>query len=1375
MPFQSKLSTGSYSDKFGDGEVSHAALEPQSFFFPGVCLLVDISGFTRLSGEFCALGKEGIDSLQQATNGYMGKLVEVIYQHGGDIIKFAGDAIICIFVERDVRERLRMGIDCRSGVLSSEGVNRFSASDNQCSVSVSVCKQAMVCAMSLREMCNSHLTVHVALSCGEMCFGIVGGHSDKFECLISGPCLMELSQCLDDTKSKEVASSASFADVVGTDVLTDFGGLKMASGNYLLRCMPSHNLPPLQAESAEEEEAVVDYVIMSSKPEYVRLVNMFVPLPVSLAFESGGLKYLAEIREVTTMFMKWESYNVESNRDIITLQTPFVQIQAIIAQQGGFIRQFLIDDKGCVLIACWGVHTASYLNNATRALASAVLIRDLFQSKTLLCSIGITTGNVYCGNVGNEIRREYAAIGDTVNLSARLMSSAKGGILIDYSTHSHLAVDVWKRFTALDPMQVKGKTLPIQAYSFEATSGVSDVIASAQETGIEEHEIKLSCRTTLLKLLERQIKRTVNREVAPNVEVQSLKLGSDMCDIVYLEGRVGSGKATTVKWFVREAKRRDIRVIRVSNIEPQDMLLEYKALSKLLVECIGHNVVLDGNKQRLVIMHILKAIYGDDNSGSQRNSGPVDNKVHSSGSARSSANTTMHHSNPNSTSYHYPIMSNKLMNGNDYIDRVALPVLRMVLGNMISTNTPLFALDSMRYGLGEKVDRSSMYNTTNKRIPIKLVCDTIRDMISFYLSEEPTIIVIENVHYADENSLKVLACLRDAPAQGVLLMTSLSADDMFVDYARTRHCRSSISRKDMMHRDGEGTALTSAMRKSLSDALDNFKTMIGQSIRTHYVRVDEFNLSEIDGMICNALNINNVPLGLAQWVQSLSGGSIYWINEMLEFIKSTGIESFMSITATQHSPHRMKAVQRHSSSIQRHSSAHSLHNSDSDKTSAPPLVDGLSNSAMTETSRLYAPVGGLPSPLPYHQYTSRNSPTAHGKLRSFPVDHDICVQEAKFSQLQHFIVSRFERLPLDDQRILKKASVIGFDFSRYVLYGILAPGLKPHLHMALKNLVKEKWILKVNYSDPSRRTTIAINGAISGQDAEYVFAHAMAWDTLYNLTPPGDRKEIHRMVANYYGNMGNSEDAALYDRISFHYSHCDEQRAFEYATKAAAMYLMPPNASLQNSICVLIDAIKLVQTVTDLKALSSVLEACKGYFNADYGPYVIQDDSAIGSHGMSVLSRNVSFNERIAPRQMKSFFSWFSCIRNNAVAPAISSVHTATSSIERRVNAKSARRIISKFNLLGQGSGNSSMVESNRSSISNISHLSVQLLNEMGRDYMLRILSYLEKQVEKRYAELVMADKTGNLHRWHKEIIRDLRMVDRDYGSETQRSRGCSK
>ena len=60
------------------------------------------------------------------------------------------------------------------------------------------------------------------------------------------------------------------------------------------------------------------------------------------------------------------------------------------------------------------------------------------------CSIGVTTGDAYCGSVGNESRCEYAIVGDCVNLSARLMANANGRILCDADTEYNVSYNADK-------------------------------------------------------------------------------------------------------------------------------------------------------------------------------------------------------------------------------------------------------------------------------------------------------------------------------------------------------------------------------------------------------------------------------------------------------------------------------------------------------------------------------------------------------------------------------------------------------------------------------------------------------------------------------------------------------------------------------------------------------------------------------------------------------------------------------------------------------------------------------------------------------------------------------------------------------------------
>lgn len=59
-----------------------------SITLKGSCLLVDICGFTKFSGDLCCEGVSGIDKLRRTTNLFLSKFIDTVYFYYGDGMLF---------------------------------------------------------------------------------------------------------------------------------------------------------------------------------------------------------------------------------------------------------------------------------------------------------------------------------------------------------------------------------------------------------------------------------------------------------------------------------------------------------------------------------------------------------------------------------------------------------------------------------------------------------------------------------------------------------------------------------------------------------------------------------------------------------------------------------------------------------------------------------------------------------------------------------------------------------------------------------------------------------------------------------------------------------------------------------------------------------------------------------------------------------------------------------------------------------------------------------------------------------------------------------------------------------------------------------------
>jgi tetratricopeptide (TPR) repeat protein len=149
----------------------------------------------------------------------------------------------------------------------------------------------------------------------------------------------------------------------------------------------------------------------------------------------------------------------------------------------GTINQFLGDG----FMALFGAPLA-HEDHARRAVLAALALQRTLQEAHLgepygvACTfrIGLNSGLVVVGSIGDNLRMDYSAIGDTTNLAARLQQGAEPDtILVSESTCRLVQGAI--RLEPLPPIEVKGKTEPVSIYKVIGTLPRRSSIASRGE------------------------------------------------------------------------------------------------------------------------------------------------------------------------------------------------------------------------------------------------------------------------------------------------------------------------------------------------------------------------------------------------------------------------------------------------------------------------------------------------------------------------------------------------------------------------------------------------------------------------------------------------------------------------------------------------------------------------------------------------------------------------------------------------------------------------------------------------------------------------------------------------------------------------------
>lgn len=178
--------------------------------------------------------------------------------------------------------------------------------------------------------------------------------------------------------------------------------------------------------------------------------------------ELGG-----ETRDVTIWFSDIAGFSTLAEhmdaRELVSqLNAHFTMIGAAIEAEGGIVDKYV----GDAVVAIFGA-PVPMVDHAARAMRAALAVQERLRAEAgkpgaFRIRIGLNTGSCVVGNVGSDRRFDYTAIGDSVNVAARLEGANRDfGTMILASESTVRAAGPGFRCRPLGPIHVKGRAEPV--------------------------------------------------------------------------------------------------------------------------------------------------------------------------------------------------------------------------------------------------------------------------------------------------------------------------------------------------------------------------------------------------------------------------------------------------------------------------------------------------------------------------------------------------------------------------------------------------------------------------------------------------------------------------------------------------------------------------------------------------------------------------------------------------------------------------------------------------------------------------------------------------------------------------------------------------
>ncbi len=485
-------------------------------------LFADISGFTLLTESLAERGPTGVETLARILNEYFGQLIDIIHDYGGDVVKFAGDAVIAVWpIVSDAILATDPG--------TTDPISR--ADQWQWTMRAAECALEIRRRLTNYKVEDANLYLKLAVSSGRISSVHVGGVFNRWEFLLTGNPLVELGIANNLAHAGDILVTPSAWKLIRNDcyaepiefelrdTIAQAGRLDDLNKPSSIFWMPENPVIPEGSENS---------------------LRPYIPGAIINRLTAGQGSWIAELRRVTVLFINLP--DLDQHTKLENAQNIARLIQRSVYRYEGSINKINVDDKGITIVAALGLPPFSHEDDPARGVQAALMVRKELTNRGVHSFIGITTGRIFCGSIGNDSRREYTIIGNAVNLSARLMGAASQQhdliarqgipILCDHLTYESAKDAV--EFEPLPPQRVKGRGEPVEIF----------------------HPVEL--KKSIIRPKTELIGRQEEKALLANA-LQELTRGAAFQTII-LQGEAGIGKSRLFEDLVRQAETLHVKM-----------------------------------------------------------------------------------------------------------------------------------------------------------------------------------------------------------------------------------------------------------------------------------------------------------------------------------------------------------------------------------------------------------------------------------------------------------------------------------------------------------------------------------------------------------------------------------------------------------------------------------------------------------------------------------------------------------------------------------------------------------------------------------------------------------------------------------------------